>query len=41
VQHKAATQDEMGLLILHSGCSPSQFFVSILAQNVHARTARH
>src|SRR5258705_5768653 len=41
VQHKAATQDEMGLFILNSGCSPSQFFVSILSQNVHARTARH
>src|SRR5258706_10904182 len=25
-QHKAATQDEIGLLILNSGCSPSQFY---------------
>src|SRR5215467_13568303 len=41
VQRSAATQDEMGLVILNSGCSPSQFFVSILSQNVHARTTGH
>src|SRR5712671_1895402 len=34
--HKAAMHDEMGLFILNSGCSTSQFICIILSENVHA-----